>query len=91
VASGLDQVPGQRRAAPDEERFSETGVLVGMDDLRLLNQNINAVTRILDREFPEQTIPVTASIRKAIDIFYIVNASGVTLTEAELALTQISG
>ncbi len=39
----------------------------------------------------EQVIPVKASIKEAIDIFYIVNASGVNLTEAELALAQISG
>ena len=62
-----------------------------MDELKAFNENINAVTRIRDREFPEQTIPVKASIREAIDIFYKVNASGVALTEAELALAQISG
>jgi hypothetical protein len=72
-------------------RFSDAGAEVGIDDLRLLNHSINAVTRIRDREFPEQTIPVKATIREAIDIFYIVNSSGVTLTEAELALAQISG
>ena len=46
---------------------------------------------IQEREFPEQIIPVSASIKEAIDIFYIVNASGVNLTDAELALAQISG
>lgn len=64
---------------------------LGMDELKKLNDNINAVTRIRDREFPEQTIPVRANIREAIDIFYKVNASGVALTDAELALAQISG
>jgi hypothetical protein len=72
-------------------RFSDKGAEVGIDDLKLLNQNINAVTRIRDREFPEQTIPGKATIREAIDIFYLVNSSGVTLTEAELALAQITG
>jgi hypothetical protein len=72
-------------------RFSDTGAEVRMGDLKVLNQNINAVTRIRDREFPEQTIPVKATIREAIDIFYKVNASGVALTEAELALAQITG
>src|SRR5438045_7362423 len=52
---------------------------------------MRAIENILDREFPEQTIPVKASIREAIDIFYKVNASGVALTDAELALAQISG
>lgn len=56
-----------------------------------IDDHLRAIERILDREFPEQTIPVKASVREAIDIFYKVNASGVSLTEAELALAQISG
>ncbi len=56
-----------------------------------IDDGIRAVERILDRDFPEQTIPVKASLREAIDIFYKVNASGVALTDAELALAQISG
>lgn len=50
-----------------------------------------AIENIGQREFPEQTIPAKASIREAINIFYKVNASGVALTDAELALAQISG
>jgi len=57
----------------------------------LIYDNTSRIENILDREFPEQTIPVKASIREAIDIFYKVNASGVALTDAELALAQISG
>jgi len=53
--------------------------------------NIRKIEDILEREFPEQTIPIKASVREAIDIFYKVNASGVALTDAELALAQISG
>jgi hypothetical protein len=56
-----------------------------------IDDNTRAIENILTREFPEQTIPVKASIREAIDIFYKVNASGVALTDAELALAQISG
>jgi len=56
-----------------------------------IDDNFDSVKSIMDREFPEQIIPVTASIKEAIDIFYIVNASGVNLTDAELALAQISG
>ena len=62
-----------------------------IDELNHYNDNINAITRIKDREFPEQTIPIKANIREAIDIFYKVNASGVALTDAELAMAQISG
>lgn len=64
-----------------------------VDDPRedLIYDNTNKIESIPSREFPEQTIPVKASIREAIDIFYKVNASGVALTDAELALAQISG
>jgi len=53
--------------------------------------NFRAIENILDRDFLEQHIPVKASLKDAIDIFYIVNDSGVNLTDAELALAQISG
>lgn len=56
-----------------------------------IDDNIRAIERIKDGEFLEQIIPTKAKIREAIDIFYIVNASGVNLTDAELALAQISG
>lgn len=56
-----------------------------------LLENLEAVKVIQERDFVEQSIPVTSTIKNAIDIFYIVNASGVTLTDAELALAQISG
>ena len=56
-----------------------------------ISDNIHAIKKIEDREFQEQVIPVKATIKEAIDIFYVVNASGVNLTDAELALAQISG
>jgi hypothetical protein len=56
-----------------------------------IDDNMQAIQNILDRDFPEQTVPIKATIREAIDIFYKVNALGVALTEAELALAQISG
>ena len=57
----------------------------------LISDNIRAIELIKERDFLEQIIPVKATIKEAIDIFYIVNASGVNLTDAELALAQISG
>lgn len=54
-------------------------------------ENFSTILNILDRDFPEQNIPIRATLREAIDIFYIVNAGGVALTDAELALAQISG
>lgn len=53
--------------------------------------NIRAIEQIKERDFLEQEVPSAASLKEAIDIFYIVNASGVNLTDAELALAQISG
>lgn len=56
-----------------------------------IDDNFRAIEKIKDREFQEQIIPTKAELKEAIDIFYIVNASGVNLTDAELALAQISG
>jgi len=86
-----DVFKGKVSAFDLQAKFADAGRTLGMVELKKLNDNIMAITRIRDREFPEQTIPVKASIREAIDIFYKVNASGVALTDAELALAQISG
>ena len=86
-----DVFQGKVSAFDLQIKFADIGRTVEMAELKKLNDNINAITRIKEREFPEQTIPVKASIREAIDIFYKVNASGVSLTDAELALAQISG
>lgn len=86
-----DVFKGKISAFDLQTKYAEAGRNLEMDELKKLNDNINAITRIKEREFPEQTIPVKASIREAIDIFYKVNASGVALTDAELALAQISG
>jgi hypothetical protein len=53
--------------------------------------HFNDIANIPDSEFLEQSIPIKASLKEAINIFYIVNDSGVSLTDAELALAQISG
>ena len=64
---------------------------VTRETARLISGNIKRIESILNWDFPEQTITIKASVREAINIFYKVNASGVSLTEAELALAQISG
>lgn len=86
-----DVFKGKVSAFDLQAKYAQSGKNLSMDELKKLNDNINAITRIKDRVFPEQTIPVKARIREAIDIFYKVNASGVALTDAELALAQISG
>ena len=64
---------------------------IDKDIQKLIYNNITSIDRIKDMEFAEQIIPAKANIKEAIDTFYIVNASGVNLTDAELALAQISG
>ena len=71
--------------------YRKVGKELITEDLQKINEKINSIINIKEREFPEQIIPPTAKINEAIDIFYKVNASGVALTEAELALAQISG
>ncbi len=56
-----------------------------------VDDNFRAIEKIKDRDFQEQIIPTKASVKEAIDIFYVVNSAGVNLTDAELALAQISG
>jgi len=72
-------------------QLEKLGQIVDRGREDCIEEGVRAVEKILDREFPEQTIPLKASIREAIDIFCKVNASGVALTDAELALAQISG
>ena len=67
------------------------GARVDRDRSDVIDDNFRAIEKIKDRDFQEQIIPPKASLKEAIDIFYIVNASGVNLTDAELALAQISG
>ncbi len=79
------------RARDIVRQLEAKGEAVSRECHDLMDDNTLAIQNILERDFPEQTIPVRASIREAIDIFYKVNASGVSLTDAELALAQISG
>ena len=56
-----------------------------------VEDNLFKLKSIKDRDFPQLEVPPTANIVQAIDIFDIVNSSGTKLTDAELALAQISG
>jgi hypothetical protein len=76
------------------DKIAITDFVSRIEDKIHLQKIMNNFMKIKNIEkfiFPEQTIPVTANIKNAIDIFYMVNAMGVNLTEAELALAQISG
>ena len=78
------------KAMDVRRKLKESGLLT--DELEnSIDNNFELIKSIETREFVEQQIPIAASIKEAIDIFYIVNDSGVNLTDAELALAQISG
>lgn len=55
------------------------------------NDNISRLRQIKESVLPVQTVPPQASIDEAIDIFDRVNSQGTKLTDAELALTHITG
>ena len=56
-----------------------------------LNDNLNKLRSIQERVLPEQIVPQHASLREAIDVFDRVNSQGTKLTDAELALTHVTG
>ena len=79
------------RDVVDEIEKLNDGERVSREKDRTIYENFRSIEKIKERDFLEQEVPVYASVKEAIDIFYIVNASGVNLTDAELALAQISG
>lgn len=79
------------RDVVDELEKMSGGERLSRDRENVIDDHFRAIEKIKDRDFQEQIIPTKANIKEAIDIFYIVNASGVNLTDAELALAQISG
>ncbi len=57
----------------------------------VLDETLDKIKSIKERDFPQLEVPSSASIIEAINIFDIVNSSGTKLTDAELALAQITG
>ena len=55
------------------------------------NDNLTKLKNILERGYPVQYVPPDASIDDAIDVFDRVNSLGTKLTDAELALTHMTG
>lgn len=56
-----------------------------------LNDNLNQLRAIGDIDLPAQIVPHNANLDEAIDIFDRVNSQGTKLTDAELALTHVTG
>ncbi len=81
----------RKRDVVDQLEQQLDGERISREDDNIIDDNFLAIQKIIDRDFKEQIIPTQASVKEAIDIFYIVNAAGVNLTDAELALAQICG
>ncbi len=82
----------------DEINVFEIAEQQAGEDYKLINKlaqqyskNITSLRQIKDKTLPVQTVPSQASIDEAIDIFDRVNSQGTKLTDAELALTHITG
>jgi len=56
-----------------------------------LHARLSALVDVKKVEVPLQTVPFHASLDEAIDIFDLVNSQGTKLTDAELALTHVTG
>ena len=55
------------------------------------NKNLTDLRQIKEMNLPSQEVPLLASLDEAIDIFDRVNSQGTKLTDAELALTHVTG
>ena len=58
---------------------------------QVFNDKLNRLRNIMEKDYPIQTVPTTANIDAAIDVFDRVNSLGTKLTDAELALAHICG
>lgn len=62
-----------------------------MELTRRYFDNLTHLQNIMDRNYPIQIVPATATIDDAIDVFDLVNSQGTPLTKADLALAHITG
>lgn len=59
--------------------------------MKTINKNLTGIRRIKAEDYPILTVPKSANIDEAIDVFDKVNSQGTQLTDAELVLTHITG
>lgn len=76
IASKLDEASSANEAFRLAQRY---------------NANLTNLRNIEKIELPTQTVPLHASLDDAITIFDLVNSQGTKLTDAELALTHVTG
>jgi len=75
-------VIAQKKAVLQEDQFNLA---------QTFNDNLIQLRNIIQKDYPIQTVPTTASVDEAIDVFDRVNSLGTKLTDAELALAHICG
>lgn len=89
------RVPDAFQSPPDAFELAEKRLGEGSAEARVLyrvvNANLNTLAKILDQVYPIQIVPNSARIEDAIRVFDLVNRQGTRLSEADLALAQISG
>ena len=73
----------QKKAAGSEEDPMELA--------HKLMENLTSIRNIKQIELPEQIVPSNADLDEAINIFDRINSQGTKLTDAELALTHVTG
>jgi hypothetical protein len=72
----------QQQAAASEEAFPLA---------RRYNDHLNQLRHVREIDLPVQMVPSQAALSDAIDIFDRVNSQGTKLTDADLALTHVTG
>lgn len=72
----------RQHATTDDEAFSLA---------QKYNNNLTRLRQIQEIDLPVQIVPPHATIDNAINIFDLVNSQGTKLTDAELALTHVTG
>ena len=89
------RVPDVFQAPPEPYDLAEKRLGSAHEAVRTLyktiNNNLNSLAKVLDQVYPIQIVPNSAKIEDAIRVFDLVNRQGSKLSEADLALAQISG
>ena len=74
------------------EKFIETNEDKEFREVaKTISKNLNRLRLIKKQQYPIQSVPKTATIDEAIDVFDLVNSKGTKLTDAELVLTHFTG
>lgn len=73
------------------EKYCEENDTDFKETNKIVNSNLQKLRAIPKALYPILTVPKSASIDDAIDVFDKVNSRGTKLTEAELVLTHITG